>query len=155
MGTAESIRERRRSLGLRETEVAERLGISIAAYGDLESYDDEFATALTLGDARKLAAILGAPVVDLLDLKPSGLPCTSIRGAADQLRKQAARAHRDLDDVEEEIGWSLARFLIDPEPEAAEEPIEFLRDVANFLQVDLHSLLDDGTRPGTASNAGA
>jgi transcriptional regulator with XRE-family HTH domain len=49
MGTGGAIREGRKSLGLSEQELANRLGISIAAHGDLETYDDELATRVSLG----------------------------------------------------------------------------------------------------------
>jgi hypothetical protein len=45
---AARIRSARVRVGLDERAMTERLGISLAAYHDLESFDDEFVTCLSL-----------------------------------------------------------------------------------------------------------
>jgi transcriptional regulator with XRE-family HTH domain len=53
------ITSRRLELGLSDAEVAERAGILIMEYYDIEHYDDEFATAVEIHNARLLCKVLG------------------------------------------------------------------------------------------------
>ena len=142
MGTAHVIREKRKAAGLGERELAEHLGISVAAYGDLERYDDELATVVSYGEARALATSLATPLVELLGLKPSHLPRVSIHKAAALLRERVEQPSCLLDRVEDEVGWYLAKFFEDPMAYAAENPVEFLDDIAKYLQIDLYALVE-------------
>jgi len=60
------IRLRREELGLLDTDVANRIGISIAAYGDIEAYADELFDVVELRTVRALCAVLNLDVLDLI-----------------------------------------------------------------------------------------
>ena len=53
------IRQARLQAGLNEIEIARRLGISVEGYGDLEGYDDEAFTVVSLKHVADLGRILG------------------------------------------------------------------------------------------------
>src|SRR6266542_1821569 len=68
MKAGDRIRSRRVELGLRDVDVAERVGLSIYEYGDLEQHADEFATAIALKDAQRLCGMLGLSLLDVLEI---------------------------------------------------------------------------------------
>lgn len=75
MDINERIQERREALGLSDVEVAQRAGLSIHEYCDVEGYPDEFTDVLSVDEAKRLAAVLG---LDLLELV--GLSCSRCEG---------------------------------------------------------------------------
>ena len=68
MNFAKAIRDRRIQLGLQAAAAAERLGLSIYEYGDVEQHADEFETAISTGTARQLCHVLGLELRSLLGL---------------------------------------------------------------------------------------
>jgi transcriptional regulator with XRE-family HTH domain len=73
MRTAAQIRSSRVYAGKSQREVAERLGINDAWYSDLETYDDELVSTLTLFQATELASFVGTTLRTLVgepDFKP-------------------------------------------------------------------------------------
>lgn len=133
----ELIRERRRELALNEETVASKLGISLAAYRDLESYPDEAVMALTVGE---LARLLSA-----LKWKPDSL-FGSERGAsvtASELQGRISERVEELGGVaefEDKAGWRIDDILQD-ENALEEWSVDQLRDVAKELRVSWTSAL--------------
>src|SRR5229473_4057443 len=63
---ARRIAEARAKAGLSDVDVARRLGITVDSYADLETYDGEAFTAISLGTLRALASVLNASPEQLL-----------------------------------------------------------------------------------------
>jgi transcriptional regulator with XRE-family HTH domain len=60
-GDAERVKTLRQRTGKSADEIASLAGLEDMAYFDLESYDDELRTALSLGQVKRLAAAFGVP----------------------------------------------------------------------------------------------
>jgi transcriptional regulator with XRE-family HTH domain len=143
MGTAEKIRTFRVRAGKSAQEIATALGLNEAWYRDLESYDDELASTLTLFQASQLATLLGVRLKDLVDENPS---CEEKKGLLDlpgSIQTYLVREQLSVEDLEELVGWEIQSFLRSPVAAAAEMPIAFLRDISSHLGISLLSLLPD------------
>lgn len=104
MNIAKAIRDRRIELGLRAVTVAERSGLSIYEYGDVEQHADEFETAISSGTARKVCHVLGLELRSLLGLPQ--LMSGEMKDVSDLIR--IARGDRMLSQAElaERIGFT-------------------------------------------------
>ena len=69
------VRHRRQSLGLSEAEVAARVGVSVSAYGDAETYEHELLEQFSLAKAQRLCQALSIDPCDLYGLKGQGIRC--------------------------------------------------------------------------------
>lgn len=141
MGTAQKIRFFRVRAGKSVPQIAVDLGLNEAWYRDLESYDDELASTLTLPQALQLASLLG---VRLHELVADATPCVPEIGLLDLPPMIAAHlAHEGLsiEELEERVGWELQEFLQSPVKAAAELPIKFLQDISGALGIDWLSLV--------------
>jgi transcriptional regulator with XRE-family HTH domain len=142
MGTAQKIRFCRVSAGKSVQQIAEDLGLNDAWYRDLESYDDELASTLTLPQALQLASLLG---VRLHELVAEATPSIQI-GLLDLPPMVAAHTAREgisIEDLEERVGWELQAFLQSPLKAAAELPIKFLQDISGALGINWLSLVPE------------
>lgn len=68
MSISEKIKAAREQLGLTDVKAAEKVGLSIYEYGDLESYDNEAETVLDLGKLKKLCETLEIDLFELFSL---------------------------------------------------------------------------------------
>ncbi|SMF24282.1 hypothetical protein SAMN06265365_108104 [Tistlia consotensis] len=73
----EVIRSAREGLGLDDEFCARQCVLSSSCYYDVEAYDDEFFTNVSLGTARRICKLLG---LDLLDLTAGFLPAAIAEG---------------------------------------------------------------------------
>jgi transcriptional regulator with XRE-family HTH domain len=143
MGTAAQIRTCRVRAGKSPGEVAERLGLNAAWYGDLEQHDDELASTLTLFQAMELASILEVSLRALLsEGAPSG-ESVSLLDLPARINAYVAREGISIAQFEEQVGWELREFMTSPVKAAAELPIIFLQAISAPLGVDWLSLVPD------------
>jgi transcriptional regulator with XRE-family HTH domain len=68
MKSHELIKSRRVSLGLTDVQVAEKTGVSIYEYGDIEQHIDEISTVTELGQVRRLCKALDLDMFQLVAL---------------------------------------------------------------------------------------
>jgi transcriptional regulator with XRE-family HTH domain len=113
---AQRIARARERAGLTHGEVAERIDVNSAWYWDIESFDDEAFTVLSLKQLATLAGVLGVDARALL----LGDDVSRARGLAfgDISRRLAERLQRDrltVDQFGDAVGWDLAAVLTDPE----------------------------------------
>jgi transcriptional regulator with XRE-family HTH domain len=141
MGIAETIRAHRVRAGRSAQQVAADLGINDAWYQDLETYDDELASTLTLFQAKHLAELLGVRLAELLVENEHAGRTVGLLDLPSIIRKHIAVEQLSIEEFEDLIGWELKGFLDSPVASAAEMPIAFLRDLSNHLGVKLLSLL--------------
>ena len=130
-------------MGKSAQEVAADLGINDAWYADLERYDDELASTLTLFQAKHLATLVSAPLSDLLIENEHCARRVSLLDLPALIRTYIEAEQLSLEEFEDLIGWEVERFLESPVASAAEMPIAFLRDLSNHLDVSLLALLVD------------
>ena len=140
MGTAAQIRSYRVRAGKSSKDVAHQLGINDAWYADLERYDDELASTLTLFQAIELAAALGARLHDLVGEEGvrEAIPLMDLPSL---IRGHLERAGMPMQQFEEQVGWDLGEFMQSPLKVAAESPIMFLQAIAGRLGMDWLSLV--------------
>jgi transcriptional regulator with XRE-family HTH domain len=150
----ELLRQRRELLGYSLWDVALRMGVSVAEYRDVESYDDELAMVLPLKHLRLLSKVLG------LELEPLvGLDSRAGQPAAD-----ARPRHIVLAEARKKLGVSTATMAdaigfyetfvhaIETDEAALEDyPFEVLKIVADYLKLDWANLLVAGRPPDRAS----
>lgn len=67
----EIIKQNRERMKLTDSFVAEKVGMTIHEYGDIEQYEDELFTVTQLGEVRKLCELLNIEICDLLNLDRS------------------------------------------------------------------------------------
>lgn len=140
------IKQQREQLGITESELARRIGVSEGEYRDLESYDDELVMVLPLKNARLLAGALG---FDLATLLVAG----SQRGGSNAT---AGPRNVVLADARNSLGVSMSKMADDigfeevfvqniEESDYALEcfPYEVVKIVAKYLKLDPIDLLNE------------
>jgi transcriptional regulator with XRE-family HTH domain len=138
---AARIRAARVGAGLTLDETASRLNVPIAAYDDLERYDDEAFTVADLGLLRHLGGIVGIDAGELL-LGPDGrreraIPFAQLSGALHDFLK---REGQTADQFGEAIGWDLRPVLDDP-VKWDDQGVELLYLVSKHLKLDWVAVL--------------
>ncbi len=112
MGDAERIRTLRKRLGRSSAEIAALVGLGDMAYFDLEHYDDELSTVVSLAVIKRLASVLGVPTPALFFDESAAMPTRRISHAELTLFVKALIADGSSQEaLEAEIGWSLDDFL--------------------------------------------
>jgi DNA-binding XRE family transcriptional regulator len=114
---AARFREARERSNLTQAEVADRLGIQVSEYWDIEFHDDETFLCFSLAELRLLATILKTPLEVLLfgsDFKGS-TSGTSPSMIAERLRAVAVSEGLTIDELGDRVGWDLTPIMADPE----------------------------------------
>ena len=116
-GLAQRIRSFREARGLSLELIADRLGVTFEWADDLERYDDEVASTLTVRQLLALAGILGVDSAALLssdtDAHESG-PAVRLQELAASIRARSASLPEGIDQLETEAGWGCREMLGDP-----------------------------------------
>lgn len=139
--TAESvglrIRQLRQARGLSAEELAQRIGVNIAWYHDVEAYPSEVSSTLSLAQLARLAKELELVSAALLlgesfDAEAPSLGRTALVA---ELQRAVDERRQPIDVVSAEIGWDVSALLGDPEQLAAFN-VDGLRDLCDYLGVD-------------------
>jgi hypothetical protein len=140
---ARRIAEARAATRLLPAEVAALLGITVASYWDLEAYDDEAFTCLSLRQVCALADALKVSARGLVSDDPYSPPRQGLTdvevGAA--LRRQLAAMGGDVDALADYLGWDVADALRDPPTIWEKWCVNTLRDVCEPLNLAWRGLL--------------
>lgn len=180
MSTPDAIRARRRTIGADPAHLAAVLGISVAGYYDLESYDDEV-WLLTVAELMRLCAVFGVAPAELeLDLQPAGtaadaggslvappLPgaghapshvtqCAGV-GAAAVVAGRGSCGGMDMRAVAVAAGWDpdvVTEWMADDFAMAA-MPLAALRDVCVQIGMSITTPLDIYWRVTRGPSAGS
>jgi transcriptional regulator with XRE-family HTH domain len=104
------------SAGVTHTEVARRLKTTVHSYGDLERFDDEAFTVLSLEQLLDLGKALNVePRVLLLGEEVAASTSTITFGdIAARLADRIAREGQTIDEFGDRIGWDVEPVLKDP-----------------------------------------
>jgi DNA-binding XRE family transcriptional regulator len=145
MGIAARIRAMRIRAGKSQAEMAQRLGLNIAWYADLEARDDELTSTLTIFKAMELASIFGVTLPALLDEPPVADELIALMELPDRILAHAKREGISIEQLEERMGWELREFLGAPVQLAAEFPILFFQALAAALGINWLALIPEET----------
>lgn len=139
----EIMKQRRLQLGMSDAEVAKASGLSVSQVGDVEQYEDELLSAITLSEARMLCAALAFSLHDALGI-PSGAPLLGPRAQAVRLaRMQKGLTVEQLGDL---IGFEAEAITnIEASPDFVDElPGEVAMNLARILGLPATALLEPG-----------
>ncbi len=145
MGVAPRIRALRIRAGKSQADMAQRLGLNIAWYADLESRDEELASTLTMFKAMELASLLGVTLHELLDEPPVTGERIALTDLPAHILAHAKREGLCVEQMEARLGWELREFLDSPIALAAELPIQFFQAFAATLGIDWLALVPEET----------
>jgi hypothetical protein len=123
--------------------MAQLLDINIDWYCDLEQYDDELVSTLSVNQATHLATALGVGLRNLLGHTPVTMYSVPLAQLPDRIRAHIAGEGVSFAEFEDRVGWELRGFMDAPESMAADTPIMFLQDLAKELELDWLSLVPD------------
>lgn len=134
MNHSEILKRRRGELGLSDVDVAEACGLTIEQYGDVEQHTDEFQTALTVLEARRLCAALKLRLPDVLGL-PSIEPLKLKRSEA--IRMARLKMNLSVNSFADLIGFeSSIADRIEEEADFIDDlPIEVVTNIATVLNI--------------------
>ncbi len=136
-GIANRIEKLRVESGISDVNVAEQLGLSINEYGDLEAYDNEITDTVSLKTANNLASLFHISLLQLLAPEKGHWP--EEQYSAQMMAKKALEVIKkegiSIEEAEEQVGWYLKEFLSNPESFIEENPIMFIKDLANFIGI--------------------
>lgn len=111
-------------------------GFSDMEYFDLEAYEDELETVLTLAQIKRLAAALEVPAAALfVDEEDPHRRRISYSELARLVREHLASGVSQ-DAFEDEIGWNLDRFLESESRALSDYGVDFLQVLCPHLGVD-------------------
>jgi hypothetical protein len=98
-----------------DTEVANRLGITVHSYDDLERYDDEAFTALSLQELLSLGRALGVkPATLLFGSAADGLKTSVVPDEITaRLTQKMIERHQTAEELSESVGWDVRELLVD------------------------------------------
>lgn len=143
----EKIKQRRTELGLSDTEVANRLGLTVSTYFDIEHKKNEIYLYPELLHVKRLCKMLG---FDLLELM--GLECEFCKGAnpekfsfptSDLIARRRRERGISVEELGELVGFDESEIEeLEANPERIETwPIDFIKDLADVLDLPLQTLL--------------
>lgn len=141
MSPAEVIKARRKTLGIDPGDLAIALGITDASYEDLESYDDELESVISIAQALTLARALKLSLHQILFGQPPNEPQTRWEDLP-QLVNQSLRSRAiPLPEFEDLVGWELGELLSNTTQAQDKYPLMFLHDLSGVLGVPYPALV--------------
>jgi transcriptional regulator with XRE-family HTH domain len=140
IGTTERIQALRLKSGRTEQELASELGLTVHSYSDLEQHEEELESAVSIGQALKLAQLLDTDLLTLLGETeiPVKMPIARVRSALNAQLGNSAEAKELMEDT---INWDLGPFLEGSDEWTTVYTIEFVRQLAIAIEVDWQVLL--------------
>ncbi len=140
---ARRILKARERANLAADAVAERVGLEPMAYYDLEHYDDEAFTAVSLAELCAVARTLGLSPRALVDPEPASPVAASIsmQDVAQGIRLRMAADHLTPAAFGDLAGWDVAEALDNPESAWAAWSLDALRDVCEQIELDWRAVV--------------
>ncbi len=141
---ASRIAAAREKVGLSANDVAERVGLSVQSYWDLETNDDEAFMAVSLREIVLLSRVLRVSPCDLVDPENSLPPDAKVSYAN---LVAAIRAQMEVDGVDAEVwgtrvGWDVTGVIADAE-RVGDLNLDALHDICCALGIDWRAVLPD------------
>ena len=140
---AQRIRLAREGLGLTQDEVAARWGQQPSMYWDLELFDGEAFTVISLHELQRLASVLQTSVNLLLfgEEPQRPLPIAIHADAVARLEARMAQEGLSAEQLSDRIGWDVAPLFADPVA-LGDLPIVGVWSVCRAVDVDWVAVLN-------------
>ena len=135
-GDAERIKTLRERTGKTADEVASVAGLGDMAYFDVESYDDELRTVLSLGQVKQLADALGVATVALFVDDATTIQRHITYGELVSLVQGHLASGHNREALEEEVGWDLGALWIASQRLFSGDCVEFLEALCPRIGID-------------------
>jgi hypothetical protein len=119
------------------------LGISREWYFDLEDYDDEITSTLSLHQLVALSKAIGIDLVEFLSdgaAKPG--ESVSLDALAGKINEYIAAHNLTVAEFEDAVGWEIANCLTEPS-QFRNFNVDGLIDVSKPLGIDWRAVLED------------
>ena len=128
--------------------IAEQLGIPVPHVWDLATHDDEVATTLSLRQAQKLSSVTGIGIAELIGCDPTDVanPIDASNFCA-AVRSHISATYSQISQFEEAVGWSVEKFLLDPDRLYDLANWDCLRNVASSIGIDPIAVLPRSNKP--------
>jgi transcriptional regulator with XRE-family HTH domain len=143
MHPGELIRARRLALGLEPEKVARQVGLEPSSYYDLEGFESELPTSVSLGEIARLEDILNFDVREAFSAW-SGRPEVTLDGLSDAIKKHLQEVKLTVNEFENAIGWEIDSMLANPHS-ALDWNLDCLRDVCKTLGIPWESINFEGS----------
>ena len=123
-----------------EADLAQALGITSAAYGQLEDDDKEIESSVSLSQALQLAGLLDTDLLSLLDESdgPPPLPIARVRAG---LQAELNISPDIRESLEDEIDWDLGPFLEGLSAWGTVYTIGFIKALSAAMSLDWRAVL--------------
>jgi transcriptional regulator with XRE-family HTH domain len=140
MAIADRIRDLRDKSGRTERVLADALGLTVEAYGDLEQYDDELETTVSIAQAMMLARLLGADLSEIIGESVASAPMriAAIRAG---MVAELARSPGAREELEDLIDWDLGPFLEGTDQWMTVYTLDFMRSLATAIGLSYGEVL--------------
>ena len=141
---AKRIKEAREKAGLSPEKVAEIVGLSIAAYDDLEEDDDEAFMCVSLGQLRSLAEILLIKPMQVVEknIDYRNQEVITVTQLAERIRENIKYNSEDVESFGERVGWDVSSALEDPNNIWKDWNLDGLQDICNAVGVNWENVLN-------------
>ena len=138
----ERIRAARERLGLDEGQVAFKTGLSYNEYWDLENFEDEVCTTMSLKDLHGIGAVLGISVRAILEGDPTSSQSMTFAEFSNAVRAAVAASGQDVEQWGERAGWDIAPILDDPD-QVWELSVDAVRDISDAAGIDWRPVIPE------------
>ena len=142
------IRLARTALGIEPGVAAARLGLNFESYADLEWFDDEAFTTLSLTEVLSLADMLHVSVAELLTTADN-TPRTdsvSMAGLMKTVQTRIQEEEMTIESFGDRIGWDIASAIADPSSAWNDWNVDCLIEVCNAVGVDWLAILSSASQ---------
>lgn len=152
---AQRLKRARESIGLDQHAAARLIGIDSPWYYDLEEYEDEIVSTLSLEKLCHLAHVLSTdPLVLLVGDRAKTIDRTlQFEEIVQRLADEMSLAGLDVKACSERVGWNLTKILADPQELWNLNTGGFV-DVTKAAGVEWTSALPRTPRPASGERAG-
>jgi transcriptional regulator with XRE-family HTH domain len=143
-GAAARIRSARTRAGLDPQTVSEVLGLTLPAYFDLEAFDDELFTCLSLEELTKLAQVLGVSPLSLVaddDRAHEATGEMSLTEVISRIRDYIEVHGLTAAAFSDRVGWDISEALLHPDSAWQSWNLDWLYDVCAELKIEWMAVL--------------
>lgn len=145
----EKIKMRRIELGLTESDMSSRVGLTRSEYTDIELHEDEIISTTDLGRVKKICEVLGFDIFELLEQKCTfcveGMPFAEDYSLPrnELIANKRRGMGISMEELGERIGFYEAEIeLLEKDPDHLDTwPIDYIRDLAAVIDLSVQVLM--------------
>jgi transcriptional regulator with XRE-family HTH domain len=140
MAIADRIRALRGKSGRTESELADALGVTVEGYWNLEQYDDELQTTISIAQAVTLARLLGTGLLEIIgeSAVSSQIQISAIRAGMVAELGRSPGAREQLEDL---IDWDLGPFLEGADQWMTVYTLDFIKSLSTAIGLNYGEVL--------------